>query len=730
MWNHSLLRERSVVCRCVLPLIDGRFDNHEVLMTNPNPVPAVPDDKAERLNPYRNEAPGRIATAGRAAARGRWPTYTALILLASLTGQPHAAPSHLPGTLANPGFEGQPMKSVYFYAGEWRFPGLAFYDGLTPGVRVAPASNDCLYTIFPSDGENHLGWSERPEKREHAVNLMLAAGVNVVTMSYWGPPDTDRWAFWAPMQTATGAHDELFETAVGKPMLITPSIESSLPTFGLQRTGCYGDLGPIGQSPGFDVPDVFPGTPDDPAPALVEQIVDLVNRYVLSSTHPEWREKWAQLYDRDGHPRYAISLIHVGSNQPDVSDETFARGFTWVADRVYRETGVRVGFTLDALPAEHGARFKPTPTSTGPWLAEQAAVLAIQAFIPEVFSGLCSVGDDCDAVPGSPHLLDLIEWKRRFVSSWVDTGIPVMLDVSPGFDARDVFPGSPRYGNNDPWRNGQSGLLSLGVRGLTANTWNGYTEGYAVVPSCSDAGPPGFPPCPGRTGADAAYFWFKGLTPPGGTRADRLPATLAATDPSAAVYSDPIALTFRLTSFHLAQALFGTPDRFPLSNRAVRVRVGDQEVQGTTSDDGVVTVIITVGQQPGTVPLVASFDGDAEYLAVSARESLLIEKERTSVQWLSDPDPAVVDGPGVRVSARLLDDDGEPVGARTVVFTVDSGPDARTCSSVTDADGVARCNVALSRRLGPRAVSMQFAGDAYYESAAAELQIDLNPGRQ
>jgi hypothetical protein len=143
-----------------------------------------------------------------------------------------------------------------------------------------------------------------------------------------------------------------------------------------------------------------------------------------------------------------------------------------------------------------------------------------------------------------------------------------------------------------------------------------------------------------------------------------------------------------------------------------------------------VSVTITVRQPPGEVLLMASFDGDVEYLSVAARSSLLVEKERVSVQWLSEADSGVVDGPGVRLSARLLDDDGQPVDARTAVFTVDSGPDLRTCSGVTDANGVARCNVALSRHVGPRTVSMQFAGDVYYESAAAQLQVDLNPGRQ
>ena len=85
-------------------------------MTNPNPVLAAPDDKAERPKPCRDER----------VVRRRQLIYAALILLASLSGQPHAAPSNLPGTLANPGFEGQAITSAYFFAGQggraWRPP--------------------------------------------------------------------------------------------------------------------------------------------------------------------------------------------------------------------------------------------------------------------------------------------------------------------------------------------------------------------------------------------------------------------------------------------------------------------------------------------------------------------------------------------------------------------------------------------------------------------------------
>lgn len=205
-------------------------------------------------------------------------------------------------------------------------PRTGFYDGPVPGVRLSPASNDCLYTIFPVDGASHLGWSENRQKREHAVNLMLASGINVVNMSYWGPHYTDRWAFWAPMQTAAGAHDELFDAAVGRPVLIAPYIESGAATVGHTQIGCHGDVGPVGESIGYNFLDTFPGTHDDPAPQLVEQIVDLIERYLLKPANPAWRGKWAQMYDRNGKPRYVVSLIHVGSNQPGVSDETFAKG--------------------------------------------------------------------------------------------------------------------------------------------------------------------------------------------------------------------------------------------------------------------------------------------------------------------------------------------------------------------------------------------------------------------
>jgi hypothetical protein len=81
------------------------------------------------------------------------------------------------------------------------------------------------------------------------------------------------------------------------------------------------------------------------------------------------------------------------------------------------------------------------------------------------------------------------------------------------------------------------------------------------------------------------------------------------------------------------------------------------------------------------------------------------------------------------VAALLVDDDAKPINQRTIVFTLGSGPDARKCSGVTRADGVARCQIGTSQLGGNQTVFMDFTGDPYYESAAAMKSVVLNPPR-
>lgn len=255
------------------------------------------------------------------------------------------------------------------------------------------------------------------------------------------------------MQTATGAHDELFDEAVGRPLLIMPAIESA-------AAG--------GNSNSYFFSQDFPGTPESPAPALVAQVNDLVKRYLIKPKDPKYADHWLQLFDRNGVARYAINLLHVASAQlASNADSVFAAGFDRVADLVFEQSGVRVGFTLDVLvDGEAHDTYVAIPESAGSWLEKTEAVLAIQGFIPEIVSDGHEFG-----------------FKLDYWRTWLATGIPVFFDVSPGYDAHLVFTDSKRYGNDPFWREILSRAWSDSFKGIVFNTWNGYTEGYAGMPT-------------------------------------------------------------------------------------------------------------------------------------------------------------------------------------------------------------------------------------------------------
>jgi hypothetical protein len=351
------------------------------------------------------------------------------------------------GRLANPGFANERIKTSLFFAGQAR-DGSARY-----GCDAAP--NLTLYTVHPSDARN-LAWSAAAANRDFPLQQMAETGLNVVSMSSWGEdflPCTTGWVPFAPMQTAPGAQDELFAATAGRHLLIVPFIESR------------GD---------WAFPDEFPALGGgSAAPGTVSQIVNLVDRYLKNPAHPEWADEWAEVYDRNLEPRYAVTIIHAASNLlAGGDDQAFASGFDSVAREVLEATGVKVGFFLDPLPPSSNAPgiFKPSPERTGPALARTAAVLGIQSFIPEIW------------VPGSPTEAQLIAWKRDYSSRWSATGLPFLMDISPGYDASVVFPGSIRYGFSQEWQDALTAMVrDYGQDGLAFNSWNGYTEGMAAV---------------------------------------------------------------------------------------------------------------------------------------------------------------------------------------------------------------------------------------------------------
>jgi len=363
------------------------------------------------------------------------------------------------GLLASPGLEGQPVKGLYFF----------------PGERGA---NAALYTTHPLDVLDGR-WNSDPSTRDWVMDRMVRAHVNTVVMSYWS-----NMPQWSPMEIGPTTLSGVLDAVEGRPLVIMPAIES-----GADKNHP--------EIPQWEFSSDFPINPGglEVATGLVQRIGWLADLF-RGRLH-----LWARMYDRDGISRHAVNILHVASDligQDDPgADETFAHAFDVVAAEVQARFGFRVGFTLDTIG---GRRYSPFPRRAGAALEATASVLAVQGFASEVFSDrvknfpACAEGADWRTCPPADNNIDNLEvlanWKRDAVNDWLDARVPVILDVSNGFDGRIVWAKVPHgfWGDNldytdDRWRNWMSQLKGPRIKGITCNTWNGYTEGYAAVPS-------------------------------------------------------------------------------------------------------------------------------------------------------------------------------------------------------------------------------------------------------
>lgn len=324
------------------------------------------------------------------------------------------------------------------------------------------------------------------------MDRMVAAHVNTLVMSYWG-----NMPQWSPMVLDATSLPGVLDAVQGRPLVIMPAIE-----------GGFDPNAPAIPHWEFskDFPTPYRGGPT--APGLVARIGELIELF------DGRMNLWARVYDRNGDWRYAVNLLHVCSDLPDITDLEFARAFEHVARQVFKVHRIPIGFTLDIIS---GHTYVATPAKAGPVLEQQPSVLAAQGFASEVFSGKVKNGPPCSEADWrrcrpydnnrGGNLETLADWKRAAVHDWVVSGLPVMLDVSNGFDGRIIWKkdGAGYWGDNmdytdDRWRNWLSQLKGPGVKGISFNTWNGYTEGYAAVPS--------------REHCQTVYSWLTDLLEP------------------------------------------------------------------------------------------------------------------------------------------------------------------------------------------------------------------------
>lgn len=357
------------------------------------------------------------------------------------TGATGATASPRWGRIANGLHRGRRIASGLFFAGP-------------PNPGSLP-----LYTRHPLAADR-LDWSD-PSDIRFALAQIASAGLNTVKLSYWGHEgETDQWSpawlfsrqrwpgdgegtYTESEQVARGW--ELFRAAARQNLLVAPMLEVS---------------------PAFRFWEEFPGD----VTGLVERADWLLRHFGDAPTY-------LRVHDQDGHPRHVIWLIesiHVGP----VEAANFAAGFERAARQLYERRGHRVGFVVDPTPLPaYGSHDGPDPAA----LRQTPSILAVNPF------NVTSQG------PGAPKDQDeltddeRLAYARTILTTWSRSGIPFLAPVIPGYDAHIVFPDNGVYGFDPRWLSRQRDLATeFATDGLTVDTWNGWTEGYAIPPSQED----------------------------------------------------------------------------------------------------------------------------------------------------------------------------------------------------------------------------------------------------
>ncbi len=342
------------------------------------------------------------------------------------------------GRIANEGFRDSPIYGSLFFAGP------------------ANPSSLPLYSRHPKDIRS-LQWTAKGIRQ--TLTLMRNIGLNTFFLSYWGHDgETDKWSptlmfsrrRW-PEDTGTSKYSDLeqvtevrsfFGVAEQNRLFVCPLIEVS------PANRFWND---------------FPTNLDN-----------LVSRCSWLLANMGNQPNWLKLYDVNGVSRVAIRLIETIHDRPIDPDE-FAAGFVRASDAIFRKTGYRVGFIIDpkSLPG-YGSEYGPTV----PAMLACSAVLAVAPY------NICNQGT---ARPESGVQIteaDRLTHARDLLAKWQQPGVPLVVPIMPGYDARYVFPDAGVFGFNDNWRHRERELaIAFGTAGINIDCWNGWSEGYGIPPT-------------------------------------------------------------------------------------------------------------------------------------------------------------------------------------------------------------------------------------------------------
>jgi RHS repeat-associated protein len=176
-------------------------------------------------------------------------------------------------------------------------------------------------------------------------------------------------------------------------------------------------------------------------------------------------------------------------------------------------------------------------------------------------------------------------------------------------------------------------------------------------------------------------------------------------------YSMPATITARLTVSSSGSAISG---------QTITFTGAGQTITGVTNASGYASVTITP-TAAGTTSMSASFAGSGSYNASNATVSGVTVAQGTTIVTYTGKD-TIRRGTGATqtITAALRGSNNQVFAGRVVTFNLDSSPSGQSATATTDADGIATAtmNASATGYLGPRSMTVTFAGDSNLKSAS------------
>ncbi|WP_129784326.1 choice-of-anchor P family protein [Promicromonospora panici] len=236
---------------------------------------------------------------------------------------------------------------------------------------------------------------------------------------------------------------------------------------------------------------------------------------------------------------------------------------------------------------------------------------------------------------------------------------------------------------------------------------------------------------PGETTITAEFAGNRDVEP----ATDTVPFTIGR-QPTVVTYTGPAEADFN-DAFTASATL--TAGGSPVSGQTVSFSLGSgggsQECSGTTNGSGVASCSLTPSDAPGETTIDVSFAGTGTLEPSSDSASFTITRQETALRY-TGPE-RVANGTAVELSGMLTEEttDGPGVSGRDVTLALGAGADRQECTGTTGSSGAVACTIpVVDQPLNADAtvpVSLDFAGDTYYEpsTASATVLLEYYTGR-